>query len=316
MCAFCNPDTLCEGGSCNPALCNPDTCPGCCDTNGMCQPGSDKGACGFNGNQCASCPAPTVCNGGTCSGFGCGPMTCPDGCCDSNGACQTGFGGNGGTCPCAATCQGCCDAAGGCRAGTVTSECGSGGASCADCTPLGQTCDTNVSPVTCDQSCPSPYAGCAPGTTTPLPQSAPGACRAGDLTDAAMACAAGAQTAGCQAFFNGEFGVNPSCASCLQQFDVDFVTRDGIYLCAAPLVSASCNGQTGCANDCISTTCQQCAGDPTACESTAIAGECSMLVNDGDTCVTGTTAANALCGQASYPNFGSWLSGVGKHYCG
>lgn len=143
----------------------------------------------------------------------------------------------------------------------------------------------------------------------------PGVCHSGDLQDAAAGCAAGAETAECQDFFDGEFGSNGNCANCLEQFDIDFVDLSGIYLCAAPFLSNTCNGETGCANDCASTVCETCSGDQTTCENTAIAGECNPLVQPANDCIAASAQATAQCAQASYPNFGAWLAGVGKAYC-
>jgi hypothetical protein len=200
-----------------------------------------------------------------------------------------------------------------CHAGTTNTDCGSGGATCVNCTSLGETCDDDTFPVACDMTCPEPFPTCPPGTTEPAPEIAPGACHSFDLSDAAAACVAGAQTVDCQDFFDAEFETNPNCANCLSQFDVDFVDLTGIYLCAEPLVSASCNTSTGCATDCISVACGMC--EETTCESSVITGECSSFVDAGNACVAATSAANALCGQASYPNFGAWLQGVGTQYC-
>jgi hypothetical protein len=138
-------------------------------------------------------------------------------------------------------------------------------------------------------------------------------CHSFDLSDAAAACVGGAQTVDCQDFFSAEFGTNPNCASCLEQFDVDFVDLTGIYLCAEPLVSASCDGSTGCATDCINTACASC--EETTCESTVIGGECSTYVSAGDACINSTPAAASLCSASSYANFGAWLQGVGAQYC-
>jgi hypothetical protein len=170
-------------------------------------------------------------------------------------------------------------------------------------------------PVICDQSCPSAYQGCAPGLTMMAPQPFPNACHAADLSDAAVACAAGASTTECQAFFNGEEGSNFNCANCLQQFDFDFVDLTGIYTCAQPFLSTGCNGSTGCANDCATSVCEGCALDQATCEMTAVAGECSTLVKAANSCVTASMQANALCSSSAYPNFGAWLAAVGKHYC-
>jgi hypothetical protein len=203
-----------------------------------------------------------------------------------------------------------------CRAGTIDSACGSNGATCVDCVPLSETCDTDVFPAVCDQSCPSPYGGCGSGgIVLSPPQPAPGACHATDLGDAATSCAGGAETAECQDFFNGEFSSNSNCASCLEQFDVDFVDLSGIYTCAFPFLSASCDSATSCANDCANSVCESCSGDQTACESGAIAGECSSFVAAANACIAASPQATALCAQASYANFGAWLGAVGLHYC-
>jgi hypothetical protein len=177
---------------------------------------------------------------------------------------------------------------------------------------MGETCDDFVFPVVCDMSCPAPFPSCPSGTTTPPPETAP-VCHSFDLSDAASACVAGAQTVDCQNFFSAEFSSNPNCANCLSQFDVDFVDLTGIYLCAEPLVSSACNGSTGCATDCINVACASC--EETTCESTVISGECSSYVTAGNACIAATAAAEALCGQASYANFGAWLQGVGAQYC-
>jgi hypothetical protein len=317
FCNECDPSLQCVNGGCVPSPCNGETCPaGCCDLNNFCQPGTANNDCGFNGQQCAVCPPAGFCQDGTCGGFTCGPATCPTGCCDGNGNCQTGFGGNGGQCPCSAVCQGCCDGMGNCRAGTIDTECGSSGATCVDCVPLMETCDIDTFPVVCDISCPSPYSGCGSGgTTLSPPQPAPGSCHSTDLTDAAMACAAGAETAECQNFFDGEFSSNPNCANCLEQFDIDFIDLTGIYSCAYPFLNPACEGSESCANDCANTVCETCSSDQTACENAAIAGECSSFVNAANACIAGSSQATTLCAQNSYPNFGAWLAGVGKFYC-
>jgi hypothetical protein len=147
----------------------------------------------------------------------------------------------------------------------------------------------------------------------PAPVAAAGACHNFDLADAALACAGGAETVDCQDFFGAEFGTNPNCANCLEQFDIDFVDLTGIYLCAEPLVSASCDVSTGCATDCVSVACASCV--ETTCDSDAISGECSSYVTAGNACIAATAAANALCSQSSYANFGAWLQGVGAKYC-
>jgi hypothetical protein len=171
-----------------------------------------------------------------------------------------------------------------------------------------------VFPVICDQSCPSPYAGCAPGLTQAPPQVAPpGACKAGDLSDAATACAAGPESNDCQDFIDSEFNVNEPCGTCLDQFLFDFSTRTGIYLCAAPFLSGSCDVSAGCAQDCETQGCSACVEE--TCDTTAQAGECSQFFGPADQCIASSMAATALCASASYANFGAWLQGVGAHYC-
>jgi hypothetical protein len=137
----------------------------------------------------------------------------------------------------------------------------------------------------------------------------------GDLQDAAAGCAAGAQTADCENFFQGEFDSNENCGICLEQFDVDFIDLTGIYLCSEPFLTSACNGSTGCANTCATTACQECAGDQLKCEASAITGECSTFVQAGNTCIANSMQASALCSATNYPNFGSWLAAVGAHYC-
>ena len=107
--------------------CDSATCPGgCCDADGICQPGVSAIACGGNGTACESCPVGSEC--GSCPpGYscpaerfcGCTPQSCPTGCCAGGP-----FGAFGGTC----------------QAGTVDSQCGSGGTRCEDCTQPSTAC--------------------------------------------------------------------------------------------------------------------------------------------------------------------------------
>jgi hypothetical protein len=128
-----------------------------------------------------------------------------------------------------------------------------------------------------------------------------------------MACVAGAQTVDCQNFFSAEFNVNSNCANCLSQFDVDFADLTGIYLCAEPILSATCDMSTGCTNDCINVACAAC--QETTCQSAASNGECSSFAAAGNACIAASPPATALCAQSSYPSFGAWLQGVGAKYC-
>ncbi len=48
------------------SACGPDTCNGCCDGNGICQPGGTAAVCGASGNACVACGANEACNAGSC----------------------------------------------------------------------------------------------------------------------------------------------------------------------------------------------------------------------------------------------------------
>jgi len=81
-----------------PTQCNAQTCPfGCCDANGLCQPGFAGEQCGNFGNFCQNClQFGEVCSVQQCvfggpDGGGCNAQTCPFGCCDFGGNCQPGF---------------------------------------------------------------------------------------------------------------------------------------------------------------------------------------------------------------------------------
>src|SRR6185312_11950402 len=94
------------------------------------------------------------------------------------------------------------------------------------------TCNGSLFPPQCASqamTCPSPYGGCfAQPITPPLEQPS---CATSDLQNAAAACAGGAQSTACQNFFNFEFGHNPACGQCLEQFDYDFVVEEGVFEC-------------------------------------------------------------------------------------
>ncbi len=307
---------VCQDATCVATACDFYSCPnGCCDAEGKCQKGNVDSACGTFGNACIACAGGASCISGSCvGGFTCNATTCPLGCCDGAGNCRTGLGITGGsTCPCSSTCTGCCDSSNNCHAGTTQTECGGGGATCQDCTALGESCDTYAYPRQCDSTCPSPYMSCPGGTTEATPATA-SVCHAFDITDAETACTGGASTFTCQSFFYAEDSTNPGCASCLRQFDVDWAELTGIYLCAQPFLSASCNGSTGCASDCLSKACSFCPSVAT-CDMTAIAGECSSYVTAGNACVAASSSASSLCSSSGYANFGAWLAAVGAHYC-
>ncbi|WP_164006672.1 hypothetical protein [Pyxidicoccus trucidator] len=80
----CGAGERCEGNAC---VCDPDTCAGCCDTDGTdCRTGSAMNACGTQGVTCVDCSqlradncSPTGCRCGTSAP--CGLLTCRSGQC-------------------------------------------------------------------------------------------------------------------------------------------------------------------------------------------------------------------------------------------
>lgn len=182
------------------------------------------------------------------------------------------------------------------------------------------TCNVDGTPRGCTgtpATCPSGYPGCPTGTTTETPVPESGACTAEDLTQAAAACAGGADTTGCTNFLATLSGNGAqSCALCLQPFVVPFSQVTGIALCAAPFVTASCNQATGCYANCESVTCSGCTASALAsCQSQTSTGSCSSLAG-GLTCLSAAeNGAAAFCNPSSYTSFGTWLQGVGAQYC-
>lgn len=50
--------------------CGPDTCMGCCDMSGACQPGDQLAACGQSGAACGTCDSTQTCSMGACMAGG------------------------------------------------------------------------------------------------------------------------------------------------------------------------------------------------------------------------------------------------------
>jgi hypothetical protein len=65
-CVACPTGQDCVGGEC---VCDATSCPtGCCDANGVCQPGDTNAACGYAGVACTACtPAGNNCESGECT---------------------------------------------------------------------------------------------------------------------------------------------------------------------------------------------------------------------------------------------------------
>ena len=242
QCFACGPGATCQGGGCIiNNQCNPENCPGCCDFNGICQPGNQTFDCGSGGQTCSFCPANSTCQMGFCfTAPICGPQNC-DGCCDQNGICQAGATnavcGQGGescaTCPSGFTCQGnvcempvtncgpsncasgCCQA-NECLTGTSVGGCGTGGGACTSC-PSGDTCTSGkcevapCSPDNCNGCCGFPSGGTVPVC---LGGGAPTACGFGG--NACTSCPSGTSCQGgfCQPNFDAGACGPDNCGGC------------------------------------------------------------------------------------------------------
>lgn len=346
-CKACGVNEVCSGGTCVAgAQCNAANCPGCCIGN-ICATGNQNTACGLGGAECTNCTGQVpskVCQGGSCQQQACGPTNCA-GCCAGN-TCVVGTQDNacgptnGQQCAdCTQTnqvCQGracrdkcgpancaagCCSATNTCVPGFANNQCGSGGAACTNCTAQASTCNGLVTPRVCNNqqnTCPAPYAGCAPGTTTAVTPSLQNLCSDADLDALQNACAGGPNTATCQSAQQVLTATNAACAACVQPFEVPFQQLRGLYLCTAPFVSNACNGATGCAVDCTDKSCAQCpvgSADQCRAQVDAVGGQCGGLVQQ-TACVTAALGNGQLCAPQSYPSFGGWLRAVGDHFCG
>ncbi len=347
-CVACGMNQTCTGGTCqNAGLCNPGNCGGCC-VGDICAVGTQDNACGVGGMNCANCGAmKEVCQGGACAMPACSAATCPNGCCQGNvcvvGTQDNGCGNGGRACSdctaggqvcqnrachdkCSpANCVGCCTNANQCSPGIANNNCGSGGMACQNCSAMGSTCDLLVTPPVCtnqQMTCPSPYGGCDPATTTPVTAQNQGLCSDLDLQGLPAACQTGATSASCVAALNAISAVAPACGACLQPFDVDFFpTFDGIFLCVAPFVSSACNHSTGCDFDCTVKSCNMCvAASVETCEDDVQnGGQCDTFATQAQCAVgvLGPGQPGRFCNPNIYPmGFGAWLQGVGKHFCG
>ena len=350
-CIECPPGQICAAERfCG---CDPASCPsGCCDfTTGVCQQGLTNMVCGNFGVSCQNCADKgEICSSQQCmptdGGIACA-FNCM-GCCDTNGSCslsgsdtQCGrgglqcvdctkvgdvcmdglcFGADGGQ-PCSETCDnGCCDPNGNCRPGFLDTQCGGRGEACQDCTGLNppSTCDVNANsanqPVCAGQTCGKPYGGCpaALAETTPAPQHL---CSTDELENAAVFCASGPNTAGCNEFqFSDQVTFGGQCTKCLQPFFQDFVSQVGILACIAPYLDATCNHNSACIADCVT---ESCFGCDESCDTQVQTGTCATYFQ-ADQCVTDALGGpGAVCNPATYQgNFGAWLQAVGAKYCG
>lgn len=343
----CDPNTK----TCTASTCDSSTCSGCCTPSGECHTGTDQAFCGNFGGTCQDCTA----SGGSCdaadAGVGgkcvpnppsCNSTSCADGCCigadtcvhgtsETDNACGLGgaqcenCAGEGKICqgnactmiPCAQTCatsNGCCEPDGTCHAGFLNNACGEGGNACVDCGA--QTCDVTSRTCQTSTTCPTTYPGCDPAVTTQAPTSST-SCKTEDLSEVAAACAGGAHSAACQAFFTFEATNNAACGTCLAQFDFDVAEGEGVYRCVEPFVSPTCNHNTGCAVDCSTQSCASCSqSDQPGCESQVRTGQCLSQYTQSLCIAAGFGAATGrFCNPTRYSDVGAWLAGVGGHYC-
>lgn len=348
-CADCSAKAqTCDWGShaCVTQPCGPNNCKGCCSGN-TCVPGSDVKACGLGGLACTDCSLqnagcdpqsgqctgqPPKCDSSNCNGCCAGDVCMAgnvDGACGVKGAlCQDCTQKNdtcsGGTCTpkCnSQTCAGCCDQNQVCYAGFTNSRCGSGGNSCSDCAQTQTTCNTQQLPRQCNpqNTCPTAYGGCGQNVTTPVVGVAKGSCSTADLQDAKSGCSSGYASFSCQQFYQTIAQTNPSCAKCLAPFAYDLQDAAGIYDCVSPYVTSSCNHATGCATDCEVSSCDQCpVNSVETCRGQVRQGngQCQGYFT-GTQCVLQPLVNQAsFCNPFQYQgNYGSWLAGVGAHYC-
>ncbi len=294
-CTAQNPTRVCQGGTCQLPACGPANCAGCCAGN-TCVQGVQDNACGpTNGQQCSDCTATNqVCQGRQCRDR-CGPANCAAGCCGANNQCVPGFANN---------------------------ACGSGGGACTNCTQQGSTCNGLVAPRVCNNqqnTCPAAYGGCPAGTTTPVTPALQNLCTEQDLDALGTACQGGPTTATCVAARQVVAATNAACATCVEPFAVPFAELRGLYLCAAPFVSAACNGFTACAVDCVDDSCAQCVAasvDQCRTQVSQGGGQCSAAVNQ-TACVGPAVGNGQLCGPQTYGlSFGGWYRAVSDHFCG
>lgn len=301
--AACGPGRHCTGSGC---VCDAVSCPnGCCDANGVCQPGTSTMACGSGGEACVPC---ANCSNGTCPA-NCNPTTCSNGCCAGSN----------------------------CRApGTVTA-CGTAGSACVACNPVranncfggscscgsgpqcgtGQFCDAGT--CTCNAaSCPNgccngnlcqvfdagSFASCGSGgaacaACAPAKASActSGACRCGNgpACGPGLSCDADAGQCVC----NAGSGCGGCCSgnNCLDAGALT-VTACGsnsmaCTQCAAGKADNCAGGTCKCGNAAACGTGYKCSAGACVCDGFSCAGCCSA---NGMTCNTGNTAT--ACGTS------------------
>ncbi|HEX4447107.1 MAG TPA: hypothetical protein VH044_10235 [Polyangiaceae bacterium] len=87
-------------------VCSPQTCNGCCDSNGNCAGGGSMATCGTDGQKCVACGSGDVCENAVCTkapvdSGGAPPPACVKSSCKSCGAVQSTCCKSDNTCGCA-----------------------------------------------------------------------------------------------------------------------------------------------------------------------------------------------------------------------
>jgi hypothetical protein len=65
-CVSCSASQLACNATTGQCVCNSSSCGGCCDTNGVCQPGTTDSLCGQGIGACVTCPGNKHCTSGNC----------------------------------------------------------------------------------------------------------------------------------------------------------------------------------------------------------------------------------------------------------
>ncbi|PZR12280.1 MAG: hypothetical protein DI536_15360 [Archangium gephyra] len=173
--------------------CNANTCEGCCDATGSCQPGGSINSCGVGGAACQFCVGMQVCTVGQCvaqSGLGGGSGTGGGSGSTGGGSATTGGGSgttDGGACG-PGNCAGCCSQSGACVLQQSANRCGTNGDRCEVC-PGGNSCNAGVC-TPCNGCIDSTTGACAIGTAVTACGTGANACQVCDA--ATQACVNGA----------------------------------------------------------------------------------------------------------------------------
>jgi hypothetical protein len=259
-----SPAIVPDASEAGPPACGPGNCPsGCCDTNGMCQLGTDPAACGSGGVACASCATGQACTSQACS-------------CDGNGGCAGG----------------CCTATGQCMTSSTTS-CGQAGAVCVACVS-GQECSAQGKCVCDATSCPN---GCCNGDTC-VPYAMEDATKCGVGGAACAACAAnqacnaaGACTCTAASCPNGCCSGDTCVLTASQSTTMCGSGGNACGACAGGQAcsagACSCGG-TSCTGCCNAGSCEAYAGQSaTSCGTSGAACSACSITNANPACTSG-----------------------------